>query len=123
MTIVANITRDMGWRRYESKNTYIRVLDTAGDPVDLNGVTVRYVILRLGAPNIVKTTADDITAVAHADDTGNVLSVANIAWDFDEYATFFAGIYGHEMWDDDSHHQLVEGDVYLGEGTAPVPAP
>jgi cupin superfamily acireductone dioxygenase involved in methionine salvage len=47
-------------------------------------------------------------------------NIAAIAIDEDDYDSIPAGVYHHELWDDDAHALLAFGDAYLGEGTEPV---
>lgn len=124
MALRADISHDLGWFRFEAKNIDIRILDAAGTPVDLTGVSLDWTVRRQAGSDVVllgKTSDSGITAVAHTEDVGGTKSVARIAVDTGDYGSLEAGVWYHELWeleDDGSRKQvLAYGDAVVNEAS------
>lgn len=117
MTALFDIGFDSMWHIGEAKQVDIRVTDEADEPVDLTGMTLSWRLAWADASALVyitKTTANDITVVAHTDDVGGVKSVARIAIASTDYEDVPGpGFFRHQLYDDDVHLVLSKGDVVL----------
>lgn len=112
----ADITSSHEWFRFEAKNIDIRVLDSAGDAVDLTSLDLEWTVRRTaGSASAVLTVTP--SAVAHSSDTGGVKSVARCAVATGDYGSLTAGVWHHELWDRGNDVLLAYGDVHLREAS------
>lgn len=116
MSVESPITREHGWHRFETKNLRFTITDSAGDPVNLNGVVLQWLLLRQqgdaeSTAYLNKTTSSGITVDGDDDD------IAVVAIDDSEYDSLNAGTYHHELWDRDNDVLLAFGDAVLMGGT------
>lgn len=116
MSVESPITSAYGWHRYETRNIDITVTDSAGTNVDLDGLSLQWLLLRQAGDAesrayLNKTSVSGITVTGVSD------QVARIAIDDSEYDDLPAGYMYHELWDRDNDVLLAYGDAVLLAGT------
>jgi hypothetical protein len=118
MSIESPILRSYGWHRYEDKTIAITVLDSAGAAVNLSAVALRWVLLKSqgGTVLLQKVKPGTITVSGASSNVVNIPVVAPT----DYAAPLVAGVYAHELWDEDNDLLLAFGDAWLNEGVVPA---
>lgn len=115
-----SISKDDGWRRYESKFLDIAVLDAAGVAVNLTGKVLRFLVRRqAGATTLLleKTTAAGTITI-----TGTPTpNIARVTFTGADYANLPPDVYSGMLWSNTDNAVLwprpeETGDLYLGAG-------
>jgi len=111
---------DEAWRRYEKRTFKAAIVDEAGAPVNLTGVSLECLVTA-GQYN----TATPLLHYAAADfEPLEGSPIPNIAvWIVtdSESAALDAGFYWMELWDRTNDVCLLAGNVVLQPGRAPIP--
>ena len=111
MSIRADINKAFLWYRYETKTITITVLDAAGSPVNLTGITLSWRIFRTqGSAQVLLTKTSGGGGISISGAGNNVVTIAVSVSD---YTLLTAGIHYHELWDAGNDNLLSHGDVFI----------
>lgn len=119
MSVISNITRSMGWFRYERKVITINVTDASNNAVNLANTNVSWRVSKYQGSNTVYLTKYSINSGGIAI-SGNNSNVVAITIDpTTDYNTLPSGVHHHELWDDDNDRELSRGDAHLQRSRGP----
>ena len=113
MSVESPITQSMGWRRFETKQIRITVVDDADAAVDLDGLSLQWLLLRQAGDAESRAYLNKTSITVEGDDD----NIAVITVDDSEYDDVPAGFYYYEMWDRTNDVMLAYGDAVLLPGT------
>lgn len=114
MSVESPILRTHGWHRFETKNLRVTVVDDEGSAVDLDGLSLQWLLLRQAGDAEARAYINKTSTITVEGDDDNI---AVIPIDDSEYDTVPAGVYYHELWDRGNDVMLCYGDAHLLHGT------